>query len=696
MTPPPTPTSSRKVARGGRRGATVRAASTRRRGPASASAASTDLYRHVNGRWLARTRIPSFEASYSVSEEMEATIAEELLRSLAQLRRAHPRAPLALLSASALHSEGVRDLQTVRALWQEVAAAAGQALHRHTVEPLCALMGRLAKAQLPTLLALSVAPDTNRSATSLVDVDQPEGGLGLPLPEEYGLAHPLRKRYAALLREVGEAVGAPDLPRALRVEGALVHALLPPGASEDTGHTYHPFTLAQLQAHPTLGALHWPALLRGWGAPAACSTEARAKLVLRNPPYVALVGRVLVAATGSAAAAADLAAALFALAVRPLLPHLPPLAGAHFALYGRALQGQVAPTPTPLRMLHTLQAHAPQALSALYVAEHVPPTLKREAEALVLRLRAAALRRLAGATWLSQATRAAAAAKVVAMRMRIAHPTVFPNEASRLPLTGSLVDNLLTLSRADSAVSMQDLPAHCGGDLGPPYPPPFQARGSRAPQQGDPWSDGAFEANAFYYPEGNEMVVPAGLLRPPLFDPTKPLAWNLGGAGAAIGHEMTHAFDEEGRNFNAAGDYKPWWTPADNAAFKAKTVRLQRLYEGRTHEGAHVNGLLTLSENLADLGGVAIALEALREAMQGASAAQHRKAWRTFFTSYATSWRTKDRRRFAAQASRLDTHAPAPLRVNLVVRNFEEYHQAFGVGVGHPHFVPPEERVQLW
>lgn len=264
------------------------------------------------------------------------------------------------------------------------------------------------------------------------------------------------------------------------------------------------------------------------------------------------------------------------------------------------------------------------------------------------------------------------------MAFQIAHPRHWKSETQGITIdpTRPLL-NVLTLAARDSAAMLADL--HSGGC----------AKGE------DDWEDGVFEVNAYYYPEGNRMVVPAGILRPPFFDLEKSDAWNLGGIGSAIGHEITHAFDVDGRMYNAKGDLEEWWTDADTQAYRRVTRSLVTLFDGAPYMGGKVDGKLTLSENLADLGGVAIALHALQSGLP-ADPGRRKAAYVDFFTSYATSWRTKDRPQKAKQALLLDVHAPAALRVNLIVRQFEEFYTAFDIAPSTVGYILPEMRVMLW
>jgi len=208
------------------------------------------------------------------------------------------------------------------------------------------------------------------------------------------------------------------------------------------------------------------------------------------------------------------------------------------------------------------------------------------------------------------------------------------------------------------------------------------------------WDDGIYIVNAFYYQDQNKMVIPLGMLQPPFFDRTKSIGWNYGGIGSAIAHEMTHGFDDDGRMYDETGSWKNWWSQQDELHYHEQTKKLVALFDKRPYKGGHVNGELTLDENLADLGGMAIALQALQEEMGDTSS--RKSLLQDFFTAYAVSWRLKDRSKKAQQALQIDRHAPPEFRVNLIVSQFPEFYEAFDVGERSPMWVAPEDRIKLW
>jgi len=197
----------------------------------------------------------------------------------------------------------------------------------------------------------------------------------------------------------------------------------------------------------------------------------------------------------------------------------------------------------------------------------------------------------------------------------------------------------------------------------------------------------------------NEIVFPAAQLQPPYFDPAADPAVNYGGIGAVIGHELTHAFDDDGRRFDAAGVLTDWWTPADAEQFQARAEQLARQYDAfEPFPGVHVNGELTLGENIADLGGVLIALDAYHGSLSGkpAPVIDGLTGDQRFFLGFAQSWRKKTTEDAVRRQLVADPHAPEEFRVDGVVRNVDAWYDAFGVKAPDKLQLAPEARVRIW
>jgi putative endopeptidase len=215
----------------------------------------------------------------------------------------------------------------------------------------------------------------------------------------------------------------------------------------------------------------------------------------------------------------------------------------------------------------------------------------------------------------------------------------------------------------------------------------------------DDWDDGCYDVNAYYYADQNKMVIPLGILQAPFFDMTKSVAWNYGGIGATIGHEITHAFDEDGHNYDHSGSWVNWWNESDKHKYSLLTNKVEKLYDGLKYMDGHVDGHLTFDENLADIGGLEIALEALNHVIyvnKINDIEEKKKMYKDFFLSFAMSWRLKDRPKKAKQSLLLDHHAPAVYRVNIPVAMFDEYYIAFNVSNKNLMYIDQSHRIKLF
>jgi putative endopeptidase len=264
------------------------------------------------------------------------------------------------------------------------------------------------------------------------------------------------------------------------------------------------------------------------------------------------------------------------------------------------------------------------------------------------------------------------------MGFKVGFPTVWRDESKGEEISDKqMLRNLFKINEKDTEYGIEEIGIR-GDSARTPY-----------------WDSACFEVNAFYYPDYNEMIIPAGILQPPFYDPKKSLAWNLGGIGNVITHEITHGFDSDGRNHDGDGNYAPWWTEEENTEYEKKSKQIEELFSVE-YMGATINGKLTLMENIADLGGVSISLQALRDEMAGKTSVERQRMLKDFFVSYAVSWRNKDRKKKADLASKTDKHAPPELRVNKILSQFPEFYETYGLKPGDSLWVLPEDRVTIW
>lgn len=360
----------------------------------------------------------------------------------------------------------------------------------------------------------------------------------------------------------------------------------------------------------------------------------------------------------------------------PLLP--PPFDDLHSEFYEKHLRGQSRKLPQKELTVRLLQEWMPSTMSRIYLKYFFDQTLKTQASEFVKMIQTAAINRIQNTDWLSKKTREKAIEKVRKMKIGVGYPSKMPPIESVHLQTDNLFQNILLLGEEHTSDEIVKL--------------------NKTVDIQNEWEDAIYAVNAFYYSEVNQLILPAGSISWPFYHSMAPLGWNYGGLGAIIGHEMTHAFDSDGKEYNAEGQKEKWWTLQDNKEYNKRVKALVKLYDQAKVLGHPVNGSLTLNENISDLGGLAIALDALKLHLErGKLTGQVQKeAYRNFFTAYAVSWRIKEKPEKILQGLFMDRHAPAPLRVNLIISQFDEWYEAFGIQVSDTLYIPPEERIRIF
>lgn len=362
---------------------------------------------------------------------------------------------------------------------------------------------------------------------------------------------------------------------------------------------------------------------------------------------------------------------------------------ASFNFHGRALSGTEELRPRWKRGLSLVSSLLGEAMGEIWVSRHFPPENKAIMDELVHSLLEAYHQALSTCDWMGEETRAAALKKLSTFTPKIGYPNRWIDYSPLKVESLSLVDTVEAATRFHVQRRWDKL----GG-----------------PVDRSEWHMTPQTVNAYYDPTMNEIVFPAAILQAPFFDPKADDASNFGAIGAIIGHEIGHGFDDQGSRFDAEGNLENWWSEEDRARFEERTKRLIEQYDALTPrdlEGEepplHVNGALTLGENIGDLAGLSIAWQAYvsrlnkkgktpetTPVIDGLTAAQR------FFTSWARGWRTAIRREFAKQLLSIDPHSPAEFRCNQVVANMDSFAEAYDLGPDDALWIAPNERVHIW
>ena len=651
----------------------------------AAVGACTDFYDHVNGAWQARAELPPDRARIGSFDQLRIANDRLLERALTELiaepaRQSSPG--LKLLAAayrSAMDEAAIEKagLKAVQPLWQRIDGL------RHA-DDLPALLGELARHRIAAPLSMGIGPDAKDVRRHTVTLAQ--GGLGLPDRDDYmraddesrRLSAAYRKHAARLLELAGVAHDAAALDALLAFEARLAQASMTQVERRNPQATYHRFSAAELTARAP--GLDWAAALAAYLGPEHQRRAAR-EFVVGQPAFMQAV-----AALAREASLADWQRYLRVRLLDRLASRLPSAyARSHFEYHETALRGVKSAPPRAERAILELGGATggeplAQALGELYVAKAFSPLAQQRANAMVEDIRQAMRERIRGLAWMSEPTKQRALAKLDAMALQIGAPTQWPDYSALRLRDDDHAGNALRLAAWDTAERAADLDR-----------PVDRRRWTTSPHIVNAFAGGL-----------NRIVFPAGILQPPFFDEKADDAANFGGIGMVIGHEITHHFDDRGRQFDAVGNLSDWLSAEDAAAYRARADRVVALYASyEPLPGVFINGRQMLGENISDLGGIRIAFDGLKIAL-----ARQRAAGKTqepidgltpeqrFFTANAVVWRNKQRDEALLNQLRTGQHSPGRFRVRGPMSNMPAFAQAFGCRADDSMVAP--EPVAVW
>ncbi|PZP27783.1 MAG: peptidase M13 [Roseateles depolymerans] len=626
-----------------------------------------DFYGFVNGNWEAATELPASRARIGSFEDLRVRnnqLLEKALRELADKPQLQTSPGLKLVAA--YFSSGMDE-------------AAIEARGLSSVSPLLTRINGLQKREdLPTLLALlarsgiaaplgwSVQPDRKDTRHNLLGLGQ--SGLGLPDRDDYfrndertaKVKIAYRSFAKTLLGAAGTAPTEAELDELLAFETQLADATRERAKLRDPNASYNPMNAAQLAA--TAPGLDWNAYL----AVLTAGAKLPERFIVGQPEFAARVARL----------AADTPLPVWQryLSLRvldTLSPRLPKVfSEASFEYRGKTLTGLKAPTPRGEDVILQIGGRTggePMglALGELFVARAFSPEAQKRADQLVEDVRASLKERIEKLDWMTPGTKTKALEKLAKMQAKIGAPAKWPQYEGLQLAANDYAGNWLKTALWHSSQQVKDLDA-----------PVERGRWRMAPYIVNAQAGGL-----------NEITFPAGILQPPFFDAKADDALNYGGIGMVIGHEITHHFDDSGRNFDASGSLTDWWTAADAAGYKARADQVAERYSAiEPLPGYHINGRLTLGENISDMSGLPIAYEGLQRALKrGGGAARKIDGYtpaQRFFIGNALVWRGKARDEYLINQLRTDPHSPGRYRVLVPMSNSPYFAQAFSCKPG--------------
>jgi len=632
-----------------------------------------DFYAFAAGTWRKNNLVPADKARWSGFDELDQrnwVLIRQILEDAAAGRIPGKAArQVGDLYAAAMDTNRIESLgfAPLKGDFDRIAAV-------RDTSALVALVGGLHVQSTAALFRSGVQADAKNSAVYAFEVGQ--GGLSLPDRDYYladGFAtqrEAYRAHVARMFALAGDdaATAKSEADTVLELETGLAKASKPRVELRDPLSNYNKLTRAELAAlAPTID---WNRYF------AAIETPAVTEVVVGQTNFLHGLDGLL--------KEKPLAAWKTYLrwhVIRDAAPWLHSAAEQEsFAFYGTTLRGQPSQEPRWQRAAKLVDANIGEALGAVFVERHFTAAARARMAALVTDLRSVFSDRLAKLEWMSEGTRVKARAKFEKFTQKIGHPDVFRDYSAVTVRRDDLVGDLARASAFEHRRQVKRL----GG-----------------PVDRTEWEMTPQTVNAYFNPLQNEIVFPAGILQPPFFDAEMDDAVNYGAIGVVIGHEITHGYDDQGRKFDASGNLNDWWTDSDAKEFDARAQKLVDQYGSyEPLPGKKVNGRLTLGENIADLGGITIAYEALQRSL--ARDPSKRKVIdgftpeQRFFLSLAQLWRANYRDAELQRRLTVDPHSPAMYRGYGPHVNHPAFYQAFGITEAMPMWLPPGKRSVIW
>ena len=631
-----------------------------------------DLFGHVNGRWLQEQEIPADKGSWGPFVEL-ADAAEiqvrEIIEELAERVVAGEQGldgdamRIACLYASFMDEAAVEKLglTPIRPLLDAVESL-------RDVRDLAAFLGEFEQVGGSGPFGVFVDVDGKNSERCLVNFTQ--GGLGLPDESYYHDEKfaEVREKYLAYLSRMFGLVGRTDpdgdAATVMELETRLSKGHWERAETRDVQKTYNLMTLDELKG--LCPAFDWEVFIRNLGG----SEDTIAETCVRQPSYLEHLATAL-----EDVPIEQWRTWLAIRVIRTAAPYLPAeFVETNFDFYGRTLSGTPQLRERWKRGVAVVEGGVGEAVGREYVARHFPPASKAMMQELVGHLLRAYRQSIASLAWMSDETKQRGFDKLDMFRSKIGYPDKFIDYSELDFKPDDLIGNVLSANAFETRRQL----AKVG-----------------APVDRDEWLMLPQAVNAYYRPGMNEICFPAAILQKPFFSPDAEMAEHYGGIGAVIGHEVGHGFDDQGAQYDGAGNLEDWWTPDDKSRFEEKSKALIAQYDGfepRDLPGEHVNGALTVGENIGDLGGLTIALMAYNIARGGDVGLEDAQK---LFLSWGHIWRTKRRKELSQQYLTIDPHSPPEFRAN-IVRNLDEFHATFGTRPGDGLWLDPEARVRIW
>ncbi|MBC3876875.1 M13 family peptidase [Undibacterium sp. FT79W] len=633
-----------------------------------------DFYRHVNGTWLKNAQIPSDRSSAGAFMDLREAVVPRLHAIIDGLAKAK--------NASGSDAQKISDLYASFMDTKSIEAAG--------LKPLQADFAKIDaltdKKQIPVLMAwlnrisvtapydIQVHQDNKDSTKYVLDIAQ--SGLALPdrdyyLKDDDAKLKDTRSKYLkhieTMLTMSGDKEAAKNAAAILAFETELAKVQWTKVDLRDPIKAYNKVEISKI--NELTAGYDWNAYLKELGV-----TGKIDYVIVSQPSYLVGMNKVLQETS------LDTIKAYFKWhllsSVASQLPKQ--YSDENFAFFSKTLRGVPEQEIRWKRGVRLVDSGMGESLGKLYVAKYFPADSKAKMEKLVANLLLAYKESIDTLDWMSPETKKEAQAKLATFMPKIGYPNKWKDYSALHITKGDAVGNLRAIRSFAAQTELNKL---------------------GKPIDRDEWGMTPQTVNAYYNPEMNEIVFPAAILQPPFFNPKADDAVNYGGIGTVIGHEISHGFDDQGAQYDGAGNLRDWWTKEDHVKFAAKTAALVKQYNAFSPvPGYNVNGELTLGENIADNSGLAISYKAYQLSLGGkpAPVINGLTGNQRFFTGFGQVWRGKLREQEAIIRIKTDPHSPGEFRANGSLRNMTPFYQSFGVKEGDKMYLPPAERVTIW
>ena len=633
-----------------------------------------DLFRHVNGVWLRDAEIPADRARFGAFDELRME-SEDRVRKIIDECAASAATPgsnarkIGDVYRSFMDEKRIEELGV-----SPIAKELSEAQSISSIDEFAAFLGAQWTRGMSGIFGSFIYADFKDSTTHIAYVSQ--SGISLPDESYYREAEheSVRTAFIAHMTKMFELAGIADAgghaKRVMELETQIASYHWDRVKLREAELNYNKMSFAELQ--DLSGTFNWELWLEKSQIPSGAFDT----LIVRQPPFFEGLS-TLMSNFNAAAWQSWLMWNIISEAASYLSSAF---VEENFDFFGRTLSGTPEMKERWRRGGSLVEGFLGEAIGELYVEKYFPPAAKQRMLQLVDNLMVAYKQSITDLDWMTEETKEKALVKLSKFVPMIGYPDKWRDYSALEIKADDLIGNLHALAKFE----LDYMLAKIGKSV-----------------DRDEWGMTPQTVNAYYNPVMNRIVFPAGILQAPFFDLEADDATNYGGIGAVIGHEVGHGFDDQGSKYDGDGNINNWWSEKDLSEFENRTKSLIDQYDVLRPEAApdvHVNGALTIGENIGDLGGLTIAYKAYKIALEGkkSEVLSDLSGEQRLFFNWARVWRGKSRPDEARRLITIDPHSPAEFRCNQIVKNLDEFCDAFGVVEGDELFMPKEERVRIW